>query len=73
MKKKKRFDKDSNETETKVMSCKNSSDNAQLKILENENLTSFKITIFVLSLTTYSATCYRSFPGGDSTELIGIV
>ena len=38
---------------------------------DKEDLTSFKFLIFILSFTAYSSTCYRSFPGGDSTELIG--
>lgn len=37
---------------------------------DKEDLSSFKFCIFILSFAAYSSTCYRSFPGGDSTELI---
>ena len=74
MKKKKKID-----TKSAIEESKNSTtvirtskkDLATEKQPANEDLFSFKCFIFILSFAAYSSTCYRSFPGGDSTELIG--
>ena len=74
MKKKKKADKKASEaSETSDSSATSTSKEVltDKTISDKEDLTSFKFLIFILSFAAYSSTCYRSFPGGDSTELIG--
>ena len=74
MKKKKKADKKSeasDETESSSTSVTSKEYLANIINSDKEDLTSFKFLIFILSFAAYSSTCYRSFPGGDSTELIG--
>ena len=75
MKKKKKADKKASEaSETSDSSSTSRTSKEVLTDKSNsdkEDLASFKFLIFILSFAAYSSTCYRSFPGGDSTELIG--
>ena len=74
MKKKKKADKKSeasDKTESSSTSVTSKEYLANIINSDKEDLTSFKFLIFILSFAAYSSTCYRSFPGGDSTELIG--
>lgn len=71
MKKKKKADKKSDVSDTANDHLTSRTSKEDLKT--NEDLTCFKFLIFILSFAAYSSTCYRSFPGGDSTELIGNV
>ena len=75
MKKKKKIDRKpgtTDESENSTTANRTSKkDLATEKQPVNEDLFSFKCLIFILSFAAYSSTCYRSLPGGDSTELIG--
>ena len=72
MKKKKKADKKASETSDSSSTSRTSKEDLTDKTYsDKEDLTSFKFLIFILSFAAYSSTCYRSFPGGDSTELIG--
>ena len=74
MKKKKKIDTKSANEESKNSTTvirTSKKDLATKKQPVNEDLFSFKCLIFILSFAAYCSTCYRSFPGGDSTELIG--
>ena len=74
MKKKKKADKKSeasDKTESSSTGVTSKEYLANITNSDKEDLTSFKFLIFILSFAAYSSTCYRSFPGGDSTELIG--
>ena len=74
MKKKKKADKKSeasDKTESSSTSVTSKEYLANVTSSDEQDLTSFDFFIFILSFAAYSSTCYRSFPGGDSTELIG--
>ena len=72
MKKKKKLDKKSEALDNNSANETSKKDQASKTLPEKrEDLTTFKYLILILSFAAYSSTCYRSFPGGDSTELIG--
>ena len=74
MKKKKKADKKASEaaeSDSSSTSRTFKEDPTDKTNSDTEDLTCFKFLIFILSFAAYSSTCYRSFPGGDSTELIG--
>ena len=70
MKKKKKADKKASDA-SETSDSSSTSRTSKEVLTDKEDLTSFKFLIFILSFAAYSSTCYRSFPGGDSTELIG--